>query len=81
MCDRAGFVWEKFPLCKNDQKLSKMAQNMVFENFRKITSLVLSGICVELKFLWFINILQKLHAWEKSGSQVIAKNGPWPMRF
>ena len=24
---------------------------------------------------------QKLHAWEKSGSQVRAKNGSWSMRF
>ena len=44
-------------------------------------SLVLSGICVKQKFLWFVNILQKLHTWEKSGSQVIAKNGSRPMRF
>ena len=33
------------------------------------------------KFLWFINILGKLHAWEKSGSQIIAKNYSQPMRF
>ena len=44
-------------------------------------ALVLSGIWVKWMFLWFINILQKLHAWEKSGSQVIAKNNSWPMRF
>ena len=44
-------------------------QNMVFGLFKKIASLVLSGICVKLKFFWFINILQKLHAWEKSNSQ------------
>ena len=54
---------------------------MIFRLFKKITSLVLSRICVTLKFLWFINILQKLHACEKFASQVIAKNGPWPMRF
>ena len=65
-------------MTKNGQKWPK---NMVFGLFKKITSLVLSGICVKRKFLWFINILQKLHAWEKSGSQVIAKNGFWPMRF
>ena len=47
----------------------------------KITSLVLSGICEKWKFLWFINILQKLNAWEKSGSQVKTKNGIRPMRF
>ena len=44
-------------------------------------SLVYSGIRVKWKFLRLINILQKLHAWEKSGSQVIAKNGSRPMRF
>ena len=60
---------------------SKMALNMVFGLFKKMTSLVLSGICVKWKFLWFINIMRKLHAWERSGSQVIAKNGPQPMRF
>ena len=42
-------------------------------------SLVLSGNCVKWKFLWFINILQKLHT--QTGSQVIAKKGFWPMRF
>ena len=36
--------------------------------FKKIMSFILSGICVKQKFLWFINILRKLHAWEKSGS-------------
>ena len=54
---------------------------MVFGFFRKITSLVLSGICVKWKFLRFNNILRKLHAWEKSCSQVIAKNGSRPVRF
>ena len=51
--------------------------------FKTIKSLVLSGIVVKAKFLWsFINILQKLHTWEKSSSQVIiAKNGLRPMRF
>ena len=38
-------------------------------------SLVLSGICVKWKFLWFINILEKLLAWEKPGSLVTANNG------
>ena len=46
---------------------------MVFGLFKKVMSLVLSGICVKRKFLWFINILRKLHAWEKSSSQVIQK--------
>ena len=53
---------------------------MAFGLFKKISLLVLSGICVELKFLWSINILQKLH-WEKSGSQVIVKNGSRSVRF
>ena len=81
MCDRAGFFgknphWAK--MTKNGQKWPK---NMVFGLFKKIMSLVLSGICVKRKFLWFINILRKLHAWEKPGSQVIAKNGSLPLRF
>ena len=46
-----------------------------------LMSLILSAICVKRKFLWFINILVKLQAWEKSGSQVITKNCSRPMRF
>ena len=80
MCE-AGF-FEKNPyqakMTKNGQKWPK---NRIFGLFKKIMSLVLSGICLKRKFLWFINILQKLRAWEKSGSQVIAKNGCRPVRF
>ena len=65
-------------MTKNGQKWLK---NMVFGLFKKIASLVLSGICLKWKFLWFINILWKLCAWEKSGFQVIAKNVSLPMRF
>ena len=65
-------------MTKNGQKCP---QNRVFGLFKKLMSLDLSGICVKQKFLWFINIPQKLHAWEKFGSQVIAKNGSPPMRF
>ena len=65
-------------MTKNGPKWSK---NMVFGLFKKIMSLTLSGICVKRNFLWFINILQKLHAWEKSGSNVIAKNCCRPMGF
>ena len=65
-------------MTKNGQKWSK---NLVFGLFKKIMSIVLPGVCVKWKFLWFINILQKLHAWEKSGSQVIAKKGSRPLRF
>ena len=54
---------------------------MVFGLFKKIASLALSGIFVKSKFLWFINILQKLHTWEKSSSQVKDKNGSQTMRF
>ena len=59
----------------------KWPKNTVFELFKKIRSLVLSGIGVKRKFLWSINILQKLHAWEKSGPQVVAKNGSRSMKF
>ena len=57
-----GYFFEKSRSCKNDQKWSKMARNRVFGLFRKTKSLGLSGNCVKLKFLWTINILQKLHA-------------------
>ena len=65
-------------MTKNDQKWPK---NRVFGLFKKIMSLVLSGICVKWKFLGFMSILRKLHAWEKPGSQIIAKNGFRPMSF
>ena len=78
MCDRVRFFWKKSPLGQNCKKWPK---NRVFGLFKKITSLILSGICVKQKFLCFINILRKLHAWEKSDSQVIAKNGSQPVRF
>ena len=60
--------------------MTKMVKNDAKKGFW-IMSLVLSGICVKWKFLRFINILRKLHAWEKPGSQVIAKNGSRPMIF
>ena len=59
----------------------KGPKNKVFWLFKKIKSLVLYGIGLKQKFLWSFNILQKLHAWEKSRSQVGTKNGCWPMRF
>ena len=65
-------------MTKNGQKWPK---NSVFGLFKKIKSLALSRIGVKRTFLWSINILQKLHAWEKSGSQVMAKNGSRLMRF
>ena len=63
------------------QNWQKWPKNKVLGLFKKITSLVLSGICQKRKFLWSINILRDLHAWKKSGSQVIAKNGSRPSRF
>ena len=81
VCGRGRFFvknphWAK--MTKNDQK---WCQNRIFGLFKKITSLVLSGICVNQMFLCFINILHKLHVWEKSGAQVKAKNGSWPLSF
>ena len=61
-------------MTKNGQKWPK---NRVFGIVKKFKS----GIGVKRKFLWFIVILRKLHAWEKSDSQVIAKNGSRPVRF
>ena len=64
-------------MAKTGQKWSKW----VFVLIKKIKLLVLSRIGVKWKFLRSFNILQKLHDWEKSGSKVIAKNSPQPMRF
>ena len=66
---------------KWQQNNQKWPKNRVFGLFKKITSLVLSGIGVKQKFLSFIDILQKLHAWEKPGSSVVAKNGSQSMGF
>ena len=60
---------------------TKRPKNIFKRLFKKIMSWVLSGIFVKWKFPWLFNILQKLHAWEISGSQVIAKNGSEPVRF
>ena len=70
---------EKTPI---RQKMTKNGQewpeNKFFKLFKKIMSLVLSRTVVKQKFLQFIIILQKLHTWEKYGSQVVAKNGSQP---
>ena len=71
MCDTAGFFGKIPHRIKSDEKWPK---SMVFELCKKIMSLVLSGMCVKSKFIWFIKILQKLHAWEKSSSRVNDKN-------
>ena len=81
MCDRARFFGKSPHWAKMTENGQKWPKNMVFGRFRKITSLVLSGICVKWKFLWFINILQKLHAWENFGSHLRTRNGSRPMRF
>ena len=81
MCDGAGFFGEDPHRAKMSKNSQKWPKNRVFGLFKKISLSVLSGICVKRKFLRFIDILRKLHAWEKSGSQVIAENGSRPMRF
>ena len=59
---QSQIFWKKSPLDKNKQKWFKMAKTQGFGLFKKIMTLVLSGIGVKWK-LWFINNLQKLH-WE-----------------
>ena len=46
VCDSQIF-WKKSSSGKNDQNGQKWPKNMVFGLFKKITSLVLSGICVK----------------------------------
>ena len=56
--------------------VKKGQKTRFFGLFKKIKSLVFSGIVVKRMFLWSFNVLQKLHTCEKFGSQVImAKNG------
>ena len=77
MCD-SWIFWKKSASGKNGQK---WPQKMVSGLFKKLTLLVLSGICMKSKFLWFINILRKLHTREKSSSQVKGKNGSQQIRL
>ena len=81
MSDLVGFFGKNLHRAKMTKNCQKWPKNRVFGLFKKIMSLVLFGICVKGKFLCFINIRRKLHAWEKSGSQIIVKNGSQPMRF
>ena len=67
MRDRTGFFGKSPNQAKMTKNGQKWPKNMVFGLFKKITSLVLSRICVKWKFLWFINILQKI--WFSSYSQ------------
>ena len=47
MCDRVGFFGKKTHWAKMSRNGQKWPKNMVFRLFKKITSLVLSGICVK----------------------------------
>ena len=79
---QSRIFWKKNPhRAKMTRIDKKWLQNRVFGLFKKIMLLVLSGNCVKWKFLRFINILWKLHAWENLASQVIPKNGSQPVRF
>ena len=60
MCDRAEFFGKNPHRAKITKNGQKWPQNRVFGLFKKIMLLVLSGICVKRKFLWFIDILWKL---------------------
>ena len=83
VCDRAGYSGKSSHRVKMTKNGQKWPQNDVFGLFKEnhVVCVVLPGICVKWKFSWLINILQKLHAWEKSCSQLIAKNGSRPMKF
>ena len=47
LCDRAGFFGKNSHLEKMTKKWSKMPPKTGFGLFKKISSLVLSGICVK----------------------------------
>ena len=66
MCDKAGFLGKNPQQTKMTQNGQRWPKNTVFRLLKKIMSLVSSGICLKRKFLWFVDILQKLHAWKKS---------------
>ena len=66
MCDKAGFLGKNPHQAKMTQNGQRWPKNTVFGLLKKIMSLVSSGICLKRKFLWFVDILQKLHAWKKS---------------
>ena len=71
---------------KRFRKNPKMVKNGTKTGFLEFLRKSHHQFCLEFfvkrKFFRFINIFGKLHAWEKSGPQVVAKNGSsWPMRF
>ena len=47
VCGRAGFFGKNLHQAKMTKNGQKVAQNMFFQLFKKIVSLVLSGICVK----------------------------------
>ena len=81
VCDRGRFFEKNSHQAKITKTCKKFPKNNVFGLFKIIISLVWSGIGVKRKFSRFINILWKLHAWEKLGSEFVIKNPSWPMRF
>ena len=52
-------IWKELSSGKNNQKMVKNGPKTGFVLLKKISSLVLSGICVKRKFLWSINILRE----------------------
>ena len=60
-----------------EKKNVKNGQKALFGILKKIKTLVLSGIGLKWKLLWSFNMLQKLHAWEKSGSQFPSYGQKW----
>ena len=66
MCDKAGFLGKNPHQAKMTKNGQRWPKNRVFGLLKKIMSLVSSGICLKRKFLWFVDILLKLHAWKKS---------------
>ena len=72
--DRAQYFWKNPIQAKMTKNVQEWPKNRISVLSRKIFSLVLSGNGVEWMYLLPFNILWKPHIWEKSGSQVIAKN-------
>ena len=56
-----------------EKKDAKNGQKAPFGIFKKIKTLVLSGVGL----LWSFNMLRKLHAWKKSGSQFPSYGQKW----
>ena len=72
-------LWKKSPFGKNGQKWPKNLVSGLFKENHNI--IFVWNLCKMKVLIWFIDILQKLGAWENFGSQVIAKMVPRPMRF